>query len=45
MTPKLTSMTQMDVVDLAVADDRGGLGEVLKSSGAGMTETSVQGGR
>jgi hypothetical protein len=45
MTPKLTSMTQMIIVDLAVADNRGGLGEVLKSSGAGMTETSMPGGR
>jgi hypothetical protein len=45
MTPKLASMTQMVAVDLAVADDQGGLGEVLKSNGAGMTKTSVPGGR
>jgi hypothetical protein len=41
MSPKLTSMTQMIIIGLAIADDRGGVGEVLKGSGDGMAKASV----
>jgi predicted DNA-binding ArsR family transcriptional regulator len=41
MAPELTWMTERIVDELAVANDRRSLGEVLKNGAAGMTETPV----
>jgi hypothetical protein len=45
MAPELTCMTERIIDELAVANDRRSLGEVLKSGGAGVTETPVPCGR
>jgi hypothetical protein len=41
MAPELTCMTKRISDELAVANDRRSLGEVLKNGAAGMTETPV----